>query len=731
MPRIPIRVEPYSSPAKQHRHYKCKRDQVLRALGKAAYINGSQFAILLVSARGDVETYASDALQDHLDDWFMKSGVAEEARQLTLENVPERRNAPPAPLTTDDLLDDVPEPLSGAATPSVPRVSDDPFLESWSALAGNSEKISSSEDWSRLLKRSELTEEPQQMGEGNPMNGPQVSMVPQMSTPLRPVRPRAPSAGRVAANAHQPQHIIVLRNEAERTAFIETRLGQLQQVMCKMIAKEWIKVIEPKKQTRFPYNKGEEGKPGWWPKDVRHKEPDHLMKPERHALLLAMLRSSQARIARLQLATAEVVVQIKSGRVSLLMDIYRVAREEEKLRDQNMDINTPITVGVSTLDGWDGDTVASESSAAADTSAASTSQTKEDSVTSEPISKLLGSQRKRRRLTAASEETPERSNTSMSWTPISDPYEQHTSIRGISHVSPSNPLPSGVPIRPVSSLDVQRGQPMQPSFDASDLSSYSPIHAGPPRGELPPATPGSGPVLSGSQHGTMAQSPVTANPSMVNYPAGEQDLQRNTAQGIPPTQKVGQPMKPTRSAPAHMPNSPEPWQVMQSQGASQGLRIEPFVPSPMSMTPHGDNDQRMTWPVGYPGSPMYPPHPQQPPQWAMPETPLHRPPLPGVNVNVGPNDVRFSPSFDASFSNSGPMTPGSMSMHMHPIHAHMQPPSGSSMAYQAPHGKSPAIIGGDLPSVGAPHPNEVPAFDVKLEPKPNVRYSGMSEWPCQ
>ena len=65
MPRIPVRVEPYSSPSKQHRHYKSKRDQVLRSLGKAAYINGSQFALLLVSARGDVcLLYTSDAADE-------------------------------------------------------------------------------------------------------------------------------------------------------------------------------------------------------------------------------------------------------------------------------------------------------------------------------------------------------------------------------------------------------------------------------------------------------------------------------------------------------------------------------------------------------------------------------------------------------------------------------------------------------------------------------------------
>ena len=91
MPRIPIRIEPYSSPSKQHRHYKSKRDQVLRALGKAAYINGSQFALLLVSARGDVETYASEALQNRLDPWFVKSGIADEAVSYTHLTLPTNR----------------------------------------------------------------------------------------------------------------------------------------------------------------------------------------------------------------------------------------------------------------------------------------------------------------------------------------------------------------------------------------------------------------------------------------------------------------------------------------------------------------------------------------------------------------------------------------------------------------------------------------------------------------
>ncbi|KAJ9121852.1 hypothetical protein QFC22_002475 [Naganishia vaughanmartiniae] len=57
------------------------------------------------------------------------------------------------------------------------------------------------------------------------------------------------------------------------------RFDALQQATCKLVVKTWIKVIEPKKQSKFPYNRGEDSKPGWWPEHIRHKEPDHLQKP--------------------------------------------------------------------------------------------------------------------------------------------------------------------------------------------------------------------------------------------------------------------------------------------------------------------------------------------------------------------------------------------------------------------------------------------------------------------
>lgn len=66
--------------------------------------------------------------------------------------------------------------------------------------------------------------------------------------------------------------------------FYQEQFRNCQQTACKLIAKAWVKVVEPKKQSAHPYT-GKEV-PDWWPKPwgpskedaVRHKEPDHLYK---------------------------------------------------------------------------------------------------------------------------------------------------------------------------------------------------------------------------------------------------------------------------------------------------------------------------------------------------------------------------------------------------------------------------------------------------------------------
>ena len=82
MPRIPTRTEPYTSPSRQHRHYKTKRDLILRSLGKASYINGCQFAVTFISARGDVETYGSEICSERLNELFDRTVLDEIASRV-------------------------------------------------------------------------------------------------------------------------------------------------------------------------------------------------------------------------------------------------------------------------------------------------------------------------------------------------------------------------------------------------------------------------------------------------------------------------------------------------------------------------------------------------------------------------------------------------------------------------------------------------------------------------
>lgn len=83
---------------------------------------------------------------------------------------------------------------------------------------------------------------------------------------------------------------IMVKDSQQLGLFYEQRFKNCQQAACKVIAKIWIKTVEPKKQSNHPYT-GKDGKaPDWWPKktgngpenSVRHKEPDHLYKRGEH-----------------------------------------------------------------------------------------------------------------------------------------------------------------------------------------------------------------------------------------------------------------------------------------------------------------------------------------------------------------------------------------------------------------------------------------------------------------
>ncbi|KAI9766790.1 MAG: hypothetical protein M1840_006265 [Geoglossum simile] len=145
--------------------------------------------------------------------------------------------------------------------------------------------------------------------------------------------------------------ILYLANTEVVDQFFETRFKQLQQLVCKVVAKAWIKVIEPKKQTNFPYNKGNDKKPPWWPDDVKHKEPDHLMKPERLKLVMTLLRLRKVPIEKLEAATKEVSGNIPKDKQPLLAEIYKVAKMEERYVNGELshDANTWVAASDSIL----------------------------------------------------------------------------------------------------------------------------------------------------------------------------------------------------------------------------------------------------------------------------------------------------------------------------------------------------------------------------------------------
>ncbi|KAK5080249.1 hypothetical protein LTR24_008602 [Lithohypha guttulata] len=146
----------------------------------------------------------------------------------------------------------------------------------------------------------------------------------------------------------------------------------LQQVSCRVIAKEWIKTIHPKKQSTHPYNgknprtreMGDPNltKPPYWPKDVIHKEPDHINKEARTKLLVHLLMhtphkemSSSGELRSVREITAEVLQEsLKQKKLErdmselgkkfpIIEQIIDVRKSLEQFEDGGIDGNTMIT----------------------------------------------------------------------------------------------------------------------------------------------------------------------------------------------------------------------------------------------------------------------------------------------------------------------------------------------------------------------------------------------------
>ncbi|EKV16562.1 hypothetical protein PDIG_20350 [Penicillium digitatum PHI26] len=164
--------------------------------------------------------------------------------------------------------------------------------------------------------------------------------------------PTAPPPGRT---------VLRVGNRALLRRYYEKAFEDFQQLNCRAIAKSYIKLVEPRKQVHYPYNgrrviagvsqrvDPEFTKPAWWPTGVLHKEPDHLLKPDRLQLLVHILcelkDSHGVTTDKLRDAGQDVRRQITPAhRLQVLDEIYFVRHMEEQFLDGEIDANTLIQV---------------------------------------------------------------------------------------------------------------------------------------------------------------------------------------------------------------------------------------------------------------------------------------------------------------------------------------------------------------------------------------------------
>lgn len=128
-------------------------------------------------------------------------------------------------------------------------------------------------------------------GQGPPIQ-PLMWPVPHVPSPVNPgesIRRRKSPWSEEFGLGNQKASISIKDKDVLRR-YYEKVFQNLQQTNCRVIAKAYVKLVEPRKQVNYPYNgrkivagstqqlSPDETKPPWWPAGVSHREPDHLPK---------------------------------------------------------------------------------------------------------------------------------------------------------------------------------------------------------------------------------------------------------------------------------------------------------------------------------------------------------------------------------------------------------------------------------------------------------------------
>lgn len=97
---------------------------------------------------------------------------------------------------------------------------------------------------------------------------------------------------------NRPQIGIRLDDESRWWQWFRTAFLAIQQQACRLIAKEWIKTIHPKKQSTHPYNGNfprnqqadpQKTRPPYWPSGLLHREPDHIDRDGKFEMIIGQV----------------------------------------------------------------------------------------------------------------------------------------------------------------------------------------------------------------------------------------------------------------------------------------------------------------------------------------------------------------------------------------------------------------------------------------------------------
>ncbi len=200
-------------------------------------------------------------------------------------------------------------------------------------------------------KRKDAPSEPVELGE-------RPTARPRQSTRVMPANaaPPADSGGDLNSDDASQAMLIEVHSDEQVRAFYRDRFRMIQQLACKQLAKAWIKICEPKKQSHYPYRGGSPTAPPWWPLTSRHKEPDHLKKEgglfhfgtplsvsadvdvvmlERlDVLVYIIMHQPNTTVEKLQGCAAEITCEIFVRRRCLLEDVFLVASERKRSRGE-------------------------------------------------------------------------------------------------------------------------------------------------------------------------------------------------------------------------------------------------------------------------------------------------------------------------------------------------------------------------------------------------------------